>query len=43
MSRILKTQHNGAKNGGGAWTNRHDAKKLSNKQRRMNDKQQEEA
>ncbi len=30
----IKTEHNGAKNGGGAWMKRADAKKFSNKARR---------
>ncbi len=38
MAHKLKTEHNGAKNGGGAWTCREDAKKLSNIKRRINDK-----
>lgn len=35
---IKKSEHNGAKNGGGAWMKRIDAKKESNKVRRANDK-----
>ena len=34
----LKTEHNGAKNGGGAWDTRFNAKKASRKARRSNDK-----
>jgi hypothetical protein len=30
----IKTEHNGAKNGGGFWGTRHEAKKLSKKARR---------
>lgn len=38
MSKKLKTEHNGAKNGGGHWGKREEAKKLSNHQRREEDK-----
>lgn len=38
--RTLKTEHTGAKNGGGYWGRREDAKKLSRKRRRANDKQE---
>lgn len=31
---MIKTDHNGAKNGGGHWGTRHEAKKLSSKLRR---------
>src|SRR6185312_16681917 len=34
----LKTEHAGAKNGGGHWGTRHEAKTLSTKARRMNDR-----
>jgi hypothetical protein len=33
-----KTEHNGAKNGGGAWCKRVDAKLASRKRRRRNSK-----
>jgi len=33
-NRIRKTEHAGAKNGGGYWGKRHEAKTLSNKIRR---------
>ena len=39
MNRKLKTEHNGAKNGGGFWGPRKEAKELSKKARRENDKQ----
>ena len=35
---VEKTEHNGAKNGGGAWMRRVDAKRLSKIARRQNDK-----
>mgnify|MGYP003629252762 CR=1 len=31
---MIKTDHNGAKNGGGHWGTRHEAKKISGKLRR---------
>jgi hypothetical protein len=34
MSRIRKTEHSGAKNGGGHWGQRKEAKELSKKARR---------
>lgn len=34
----IKTEHNGAKNGGGAWMRRADAKKISKRARRAADK-----
>ena len=34
----MKTEHNGAKNGGGMWTSRADAKRVSKKARRQNGK-----
>jgi len=34
MSKALKTEHNGAKNGGGYWGHRATAKKISKKVRR---------
>lgn len=33
----LKTEHAGAKNGGGAWTTRAEAKRASNRGRRVED------
>ena len=33
-NQMIKTDHNGAKNGGGHWGTRHEAKKLSSKLRR---------
>jgi hypothetical protein len=38
MSRIKKTEHTGAKNGGGFWGTRDEAKSLSKKLRRANGK-----
>ena len=38
MAAIVKTEHSGAKNGGGFWGYRSEAKRLSNKARRHNDK-----
>lgn len=38
MSRAVKTEHGGAKNGGGMWTTRSDAKQISKKLRRAKDK-----
>ena len=35
----LKIEHNGAKNGGGAWTTREDAKRSARKKRRQLDRQ----
>lgn len=35
---IKKTEHNGAKNGGGAWMARAEAKKQSKRARRLNGK-----
>lgn len=34
----MKSEHNGAKNGGGHWGKRAEAKKKSKKQRRKDDK-----
>ncbi len=34
LGRGIKTEHNGAKNGGGYWGRREDAKRLSRKRRR---------
>jgi hypothetical protein len=34
----IKTEHNGAKNGGGAWMTRAEAKKVSKRERRQTDK-----
>lgn len=36
--RGIKTEHTGAKNGGGFWGSRFDAKKMSNRARREFDK-----
>jgi hypothetical protein len=38
MSRKLKTEHAGAKNGGGHWGPRHEAKNLAKKLRRLRNK-----
>lgn len=38
--RKLKTEHTGAKNGGGYWGKREDAKRASRKRRRQIDKTQ---
>jgi len=38
LGKTNKTEHNGAKNGGGYWGHRIDAKKNSKKIRRINDK-----
>jgi len=38
--RCIKTEHAGAKNGGGYWGPRIDAKKRSRKARRQNDKRE---
>ena len=38
MSKIVKTEHNGAKRGKGAWERKKDAKKFSNRRRRQDDK-----
>ncbi len=38
MSRIRKTEHAGAKNGGGYWGTREEAKILSKKSRRATEK-----
>ena len=38
MSRIRKTEHSGAKNGGGYWGTREEAKTLSKKLRRATGK-----
>ena len=35
MAKGFKTEHSGAKNGGGHWGTRHEAKKLSKKLRRQ--------
>jgi hypothetical protein len=37
---VVKTEHSGAKNGGGAWMKREDAKRQSNKARRSNDRKE---
>ncbi len=42
-NRITKTEHAGAKNGGGYWGKRHDAKTLSKKIRRAHSRQLEES
>jgi len=36
--RNVKTEHNGAKNGGGYWGKRAEAKRISNKIRRVEEK-----
>jgi hypothetical protein len=36
----LKSEHGGAKNGGGYWGTRYDAKKYSKKERRLNSKKE---
>ena len=41
-NRIRKTEHAGAKNGGGYWGKRHEAKMLSNKIRRAQSRQLED-
>lgn len=38
MSRKLKTEHAGAKNGGGHWGPRHEAKNFTRKLRRLRNK-----
>ncbi len=38
MAKALKTEHSGAKNGGGHWGTREDAKSLSKRSRRSNSK-----
>jgi hypothetical protein len=38
MARNLKTEHAGAKNGGGAWASRSEAKRSSRKARRASDR-----
>lgn len=38
MSKNLKTEHSGAKNGGGHWGPRQEAKSISKKVRRKKDK-----
>jgi hypothetical protein len=38
--RRIKTEHTGAKNGGGYWGRRSIAKKFSRKRRRANDKRE---
>lgn len=40
MSKVTKTEHAGAKNGGGHWGKREEAKKLSKKSRRKNSKKE---
>ncbi|MHA2067270.1 MAG: hypothetical protein ACXABY_23125 [Candidatus Thorarchaeota archaeon] len=40
MPKKVKTEHSGAKNGGGYWGKREEAKKVSNKARRENDKKE---
>jgi len=36
-AKVKKTEHAGAKDGGGAWTDREDAKRSSRKRRRVAD------
>jgi hypothetical protein len=43
MTKIRKTEHTGAKNGGGAWMTREFAKRFSRKQRRQNDRSESAA
>jgi len=38
---MIKTEHNGAKNGGGFWGYRQDAKEVSNYLRRVEDRRLE--
>ena len=38
MTKKLKTEHSGAKNGGGIWGTRHEAKSLAKKLRRIRNK-----
>jgi hypothetical protein len=38
----IKTEHAGAKNGGGAWTTRVEAKETAKRKRRQTDKQEAE-
>lgn len=38
MATTIKTEHGGAKNGGGHWGKRADAKRFSSKLRRLADK-----
>jgi hypothetical protein len=38
MTKKLKTEHSGAKNGGGLWGTRHEAKSLAKKLRRIRNK-----
>lgn len=40
FGKTLKTEHTGAKNGGGYWGCREDAKKKSKKKRRQKDKKE---
>ncbi len=40
MNRVMKTEHNGAKNGGGFWGRREEAKSLSRRKRRQQDKKE---
>jgi hypothetical protein len=43
MSKVTKTEHAGAKNGGGYWGKRAEAKEVSNSKRRRIDKQHAQA
>lgn len=36
LEKLLKTEHNGAKRGQGAWTTKYEAKTASRKRRRKN-------
>lgn len=38
MTKKLKTEHSGAKNGGGHWGTRHEAKSVTKKLRRIRNK-----
>ncbi|XDD54345.1 hypothetical protein AB3N62_00605 [Leptospira sp. WS4.C2] len=38
-NKVKKSEHNGAKNGGGFWGRRTEAKQMSNKQRRNDTKE----
>ncbi|HUC95671.1 MAG TPA: hypothetical protein VMR76_01790 [Candidatus Saccharimonadia bacterium] len=38
MPKIIKTEHAGAKNGGGYWGTRATAKQITKKRRRLNEK-----
>ena len=42
MGNPVKTEHNGAKNGGGYWGKRNFAKWISNRKRRVDQRRQEQ-